>query len=150
MSCNLALRAFLSDYPKSIIKDLAKYLPTREVLWIIYLLSGQTVYVSNKNSIVRRKLKGKVSPETEENFLKWFKGKRIYIPKWDSIGKSYRNSKIYKALKRKNSSWNKRKQCEEYGITMREVAWIFRHERVKEEKKLKIKTKEELEKMLAK
>jgi len=150
MSCNLALKAFLEDYPKSIIGDLATYLPIRDVLWIIYLFSGQIVYVSNKDSIIRRKLKGKVSLETEENFLKWFKGKRIYIPEWQSVGKSYRNSKIYKALKRNNSLWNRRKQCEEYGITMKEIAWIYRHEQVKEKKRLKIKEAEELEKMLAK
>ncbi len=95
-------------------------------------------------------LKGKVQPETEENFLKWFKGKRIYIPKWNSVGKSYRNSKIYKALKKKNNLWNRRKQCEEYGITMKEIAWIYRRERAKEEKKLKTKEAEELEKLLAK
>lgn len=163
MSCNLALKAFLSDYPNSIIGELSKYLPTRDVLWIIFLFSGQTIYITgDKDTKIKRRLLDREiidrkagkwknwEPDTVKNFLTWFRGRKIYIPEWASIGKSLRNSLIFKALKRHNGLRNRQKLAKDYNITMRELARIYRREKDKFDKRTQELEQEELEKTLAK
>lgn len=163
MSCNLVLKAFLEDYPKSVIVELAKYFPVRDILWIIFLFSGQTIYVTgDKDTKIKRRLMDREiidrkagrwknwEPDTIRNFLTWFRGRKIYIPEWAMVGRSYRNSLIFKALKRHNGLGNRQVIAKKHNITMRELARIYREEKDKFDKKTQELGQEELEKTLAK
>lgn len=164
LSTNLVIRAFLEDHKSrsksklisiaQVVKDfVANKIQLIDILKIIFFCSGSIIYVNktkSENVILKNKLKGRISPDAYSKIFKWYKGKRLYIPTYESVVKSYRNSLIFKALKRSNKLRNRQRLSEQYNIAMREVARIYRDGIKREEKKADEKEIAELEKTLQK
>lgn len=164
LSTNLAIRAFLEDHKSKresklisitqVVKDFIKNeIQITDILKIIFFCSGSIIYVSktrNKNTILKNKLKGRISPDAYSKLFKWYAGKRLYIPTYESVIKSYKNSLIFKALKRNNKLRNRRRLSEQYNTTMKEIAKIYRDGIKREKKKMDEKEMVELEKVLQK
>ena len=164
LSTNLAIRAFLEEHKSKsrsksisiaqVVKDFVKNeIQITDILKIIFFCSGSIIYISktkNENTILKNKLRGRISPDAYSKLFKWYAGKRLYIPTYESVVKSYRNSLIFKALKRSNKLRNRQRLSEQYNITMREIARIYRDGIRREEKKADKKEMAELEKVLQK
>lgn len=162
LSTNLAIRAFLEDHKSKsksisiaqVVKDfIAHKINLIDILKIIYFCSGSIIYVSktrSENVILKNKLRGRISPDAYEKIFEWYKGKRLYIPTYQSVVKSYKNSLIFKALKRSNKLKNRQKLSKQYNIPMREIARIYRDGIAREKKKAYEKEAVELEKSLQK
>ena len=162
LSTNLAIRAFLKDHKSKsksisiaqIVKDFIKNgIHMTDILKIIYFCSGSIIYISktrNENVILKNKLRGRISPDAYDKIFKWYAGKRLYIPSYESVIKSYKNSLIFKALRRSNKLKNRRRLSEQYNTSMKEIAKIYRDGIKREKKKAHKKEMAELEKTLQK
>lgn len=162
LSTNLAIRAFLEDHKSKarsksisiaqVVKDFVKNkIQITDILKIIFFCSGSIIYISkNENTILKNRLKGRISPDAYSKLFKWYAGKRLYIPSYESVVKSYKNSLIFKALKRSNKLRNRRRLSEQYNTTMSEIARIYRNGIIREKKKAKEKEMAKLEKALQK
>lgn len=162
LSTNLAIRAFLEEHKSKsksisitqVVKDFVVHkINLIDILKIIYFCSGSIIYVGktrNENVILKNKLRGRISSDAYGKIFKWYAGKRLYIPSYESVIKSYRNSLIFKALKRSNKLKKRQELSEQYKITMREIARIYREGIVREKKKAHKKEMAELEKSLQK
>lgn len=164
LSTNLAIKAFLEDHKSKsksklisiaqVVKDfVGNGIQLIDILKIIYFCSGSIIYISktrSENMVLKNKLRGRISPDAYEKIFEWYKGKRLYIPTYQSVVKSYKNSLIFKALKRSNKLKKRRELSEKYNISMREIARIYRDGIAREEKKAHEKEMIELEKVLQK
>lgn len=162
LSTNLAIRAFLEDHKSrresklisiaQVVKDFVKNgIHVTDILKIIFFCSGTVIYVGQgKNTILKNRLRGRISPDAYSKLFEWYAGKRLYIPSYEAVVKSYKNSLIFKALKRSNKLKNRRRLSEQYNTTMSEIARIYRDGIKREKKKAKEKEMVELEKTLQK
>lgn len=105
LSTNLAIKAFLEEHRSKsksktisiaqVVKDfVTNKIQLTDILKIIFFCSGRIIYVSkskSENVKLKNKLRGKISQNAYDKIFKWYKGKRLYIPSWESMERSYRN-----------------------------------------------------------